>query len=155
MALQHIIICDSVILFILVCVYLKVAEEVLFCVFPATTVFLRMAIPELLRPQYLVDSAFYRLHALVQKLGCRRSSRFVCYFPSERTPFSAACFPIWNQEKTSHSGLFFSFSSIRTLFDFDHSLHFCVSWFYGWRWHCRRQRALGSGSLVVLLDVLK
>ena len=34
-----------------------------------------------------------------------------------------------------------SFSSIRTLFGFDHSLHFCVSWFYGRRWHCRRQRA--------------
>ena len=34
-----------------------------------------------------------------------------------------------------------SFLSIRTLFGFDHSLHFCVSWFYGRRWHCRRQRA--------------
>ena len=33
-----------------------------------------------------------------------------------------------------------SFLSIRTLrlFNIDHSLHFCVSWFYRRRWHCRR-----------------
>ena len=43
-------------------------------------------------------------------------------------------------EKTSAS-----FSSIR-MFSFNPSLHFCVSRFYGQRWHCHRQwiRKLGS-----------
>jgi len=87
--------------------------------------------------------------APAQKLGCRRSSRFVRYFPSEQTSLhkSASLQPLHSQQCVFLSEIrrkvriVASFSSIRTLFGFDHSLHFCVSWFYGRRWHCRRQRA--------------
>ena len=44
-----------------------------------------MAVPELLRRQYHVDSTSYRMRMPAQKLGCRRSSRFMYYFPSEGT----------------------------------------------------------------------
>jgi len=97
--------------------------------------FSQMAVPEVFRPQYLVDSISYRMRAPAQKLGCRRSSRFIRYFPSERTSQhkSASLQPLHSQQRVFLSEIrrklliVASFSSIRTLFVFNHSLHFCVS----------------------------
>ena len=67
-------------------------------------------------------TTFFRTNFLAQK-------RIVA-----ANPFSAVCFPIWNPEKTSHSGLFFVDQNSWSLASLPRF------WFYG-RWHCCRQRA--------------
>ena len=66
----------------------------------------------------------------------------------------------WSHPKKDIVGMFAGlfFVDQNWLFGFDHSLHFCVSWFHGRRWHCHRQRAtwirkLAIGSITGLLKI--
>ena len=137
-----------------------------------------MAVTELLRPQYLVNSASYRMcvQAQLSRNVCERSGIDVAKMAGEshmietmwlsrvqrnlvcccwrrailhkrggELSWSVRCSSSkigsnrWSRPKKDIISMFKL--SIRTLFSFHHSLHFCISWFYGQRWHCRRQRA--------------